>query len=111
MKNCEELNKALVLEAFDTLFNKRDYAAAERYWSPQYIQHSTHISPGREGLFKMIRRVPTQELYFDGAFMLKRWDYETDVLGGVATHYCYDSKTVDGIIIPTLRRVVRELVH
>jgi len=30
----ESINKALVLEAFDTLFNKRDYAAAERYWSP-----------------------------------------------------------------------------
>ena len=39
-------NKALVLEAFDTLFNKRDYVAAERYWSPHYIQHSAHIEPG-----------------------------------------------------------------
>jgi hypothetical protein len=29
----QEKNKALVLEAFDTLFNKRDYVAAERYWS------------------------------------------------------------------------------
>ncbi len=38
-------NKALVLEAFDTLFNKRDYVAAERYWSPHYIQHSAHIEP------------------------------------------------------------------
>jgi hypothetical protein len=37
----EQSNKALVLEAFDTLFNKRDYAAAERLWSPSYIQHST----------------------------------------------------------------------
>jgi len=36
-------NKALVIEAFDTLFNKRDYAAAEKYWSPNYIQHSAHI--------------------------------------------------------------------
>jgi len=25
-----ERNKAIVLEAFETLFNKRDYAAAER---------------------------------------------------------------------------------
>jgi hypothetical protein len=38
----EEKNKALVLKAFDTLFNKRDYVAAERYWSPKYIQHSAH---------------------------------------------------------------------
>ena len=43
-------NKALVLEAFDTLFNKRDCAAAERYWSDRYIQHSAHIPPGRDGL-------------------------------------------------------------
>lgn len=48
----------------------------------------------------------TQELYFDGTFMLKRWDYETDVLGGVAAHYCYDPKPFGGIILPTLRRVV-----
>ena len=47
-KTTPEQNKALVLEAFDTLFNKRDYAAAERFWSPNYIQHSAHIAPGRE---------------------------------------------------------------
>jgi predicted SnoaL-like aldol condensation-catalyzing enzyme len=40
-------NKALVLEAFDTLFNRRDYAAAERFWFDRYIQHSAHIAPGR----------------------------------------------------------------
>jgi hypothetical protein len=33
----QEKNKALVLEAFDALFNKRDYVAAERFWSPHYI--------------------------------------------------------------------------
>ena len=46
-KTTSEQNKALVLEAFDTLFNKRDYMAAERFWSPKYIQHSAHIAPGR----------------------------------------------------------------
>ena len=30
----ESKNKALVLKAFDTLFNQRDYVAAERFWSP-----------------------------------------------------------------------------
>ena len=44
-----------MLKAFDTLFNKRDYAAAERFWSPKYIQHSAHIAPGREGLFDLIK--------------------------------------------------------
>ena len=47
-KSKEARNKALALKAFDTLFNKRDYAAAERLWSPNYIQHSAHIEPGRE---------------------------------------------------------------
>jgi len=42
-KTTPEQNKAIVLEAFRTLFNKRDYAAAERFWSPKYIQHSAHI--------------------------------------------------------------------
>jgi predicted SnoaL-like aldol condensation-catalyzing enzyme len=51
-------NKALVLEAFDTLFNKRDYASAERFWSDGYIQHSAHIAPGRDGLFNLIRMLP-----------------------------------------------------
>jgi CheY-like chemotaxis protein len=53
-----EANKALVLEAFDTLFNKRDYKAAERYWSSNYIQHSAHIPSGRDGLFNLIRSAP-----------------------------------------------------
>jgi predicted SnoaL-like aldol condensation-catalyzing enzyme len=57
-KTIEEKNKALVLNAFDTLFNKRDYLAAERYWSPKYIQHSAHIPPGREGLFNLIKSMP-----------------------------------------------------
>jgi predicted SnoaL-like aldol condensation-catalyzing enzyme len=54
----ESINKALVLEAFDTLFNKRDYVAAERFWSPNYTQHSAHIAPGREGLFDLIKSMP-----------------------------------------------------
>jgi predicted SnoaL-like aldol condensation-catalyzing enzyme len=54
----QEKNKALVLEAFDALFNRRDYAAAERYWSPDYIQHSAHIAPGREGLFNLVKGLP-----------------------------------------------------
>src|SRR6266436_3019135 len=54
----EAKNKALVLEAFETLFNKRDYAAAEGFWSPDYIQHSAHIAPGRAGLFDLIKSAP-----------------------------------------------------
>ena len=58
-----EQNKALVLEAFDTLFNKRDYATAEGFWSPNYVQHSAHIEPGREGLFNLIKASPASLKY------------------------------------------------
>jgi len=59
----EETNKALVLEAFDTLFNKRDITGAERFWSPNYIQHSAHIAPGRDGLFNLVRNAPREMRY------------------------------------------------
>ena len=65
----EERNKALVLEAFDTLFNRRDYAAAERYWSPNYIQHSAHIEPGRAGLFNLIKSIPPTLKYEPGVIV------------------------------------------
>ncbi len=57
-KTTPEQNKALVLEAFDTLFNKRDDAAVERFRSPDYIQHSAQIAPGRDGLFNLIKSIP-----------------------------------------------------
>src|SRR6202140_4144619 len=65
----EEKNNAVVLEAFDTLFNKRDYVAAERYWSPNYIQHSAHIEPGRDGLFKLIKSLPPTLKYEPGTIV------------------------------------------
>ena len=66
MNNARENNKRLVLAAFDTLFNKRDYAAAEKFWSPRYIQHSAHIGPGREGLFNLVKSLPPALRYEPG---------------------------------------------
>jgi predicted SnoaL-like aldol condensation-catalyzing enzyme len=51
------------------LFNKRDYKAAERYWSPDYIQHSAHIAPGREGLFNLIKSLPPTLKYEPGTIV------------------------------------------
>jgi len=70
----QDRNKALVLEAFDTLFNKRDYAAAEKYWSPNYIQHSAHIEPGRDGLFNLIRNTP-DTLRYEHQLIVAEGDY------------------------------------
>jgi predicted SnoaL-like aldol condensation-catalyzing enzyme len=71
-KTAEETNKALVLEAFDTLFNKPDYAAAERYWSPNYVQHSANIAPGREGLFDLIKSIPATLRYEHRAIVAEK---------------------------------------
>ena len=51
------------------MFNKHDYAAAERYWSPGYIQHSAHIPPGRDGLFNLIKSLPPGSKYEHGLIM------------------------------------------
>ena len=68
-QSIQSRNKTLVLEAFDMLFNKRDYTAAERYWSPHYIQHSAHIEPGRDGLFNLIKSIPPTLKYEPGAIV------------------------------------------
>jgi predicted SnoaL-like aldol condensation-catalyzing enzyme len=65
----ESSNRALVLEAFDTLFNKRNYVAAERYWSPDYVQHSAHIGPGRDGLFNLMKSIPATLKYEPGVIV------------------------------------------
>jgi predicted SnoaL-like aldol condensation-catalyzing enzyme/ketosteroid isomerase-like protein len=66
--------KAFALEAFDTLFNKRDYKAAERFWSPRYIQHSAHVPAGREGLFNLVKSMPA-ELRYENALVVAEGDY------------------------------------
>jgi len=73
-KTTPEQNKALVLEAFDTLFNKRDYEAAAGFWSKNYIQHSAHIEPGRDGLFDLIRSAP-DTLRYEHGLILAEGDY------------------------------------
>jgi predicted SnoaL-like aldol condensation-catalyzing enzyme/predicted ester cyclase len=72
-KSAEE-TKALVLTAFDTLFNKRDYAKAAEFWSEKYIQHSAHIEPGRDGLFNLVRSAP-KSLRYENAFIAADGDY------------------------------------
>jgi len=64
-----ERNKAIVLEAFEALFNKREYAAAERFWSQNSIQHSAHIRAGRDGLLGLIKSLPPTLRYEPGVIL------------------------------------------
>ena len=69
----QETNKALVLEAFVTLFNERDYAAAEKFWSRQYIQHSALIERGREGLFNLVKSFSRSRMSMSWRFSKKQF--------------------------------------
>jgi predicted SnoaL-like aldol condensation-catalyzing enzyme len=74
--NAPEEDKALVVKAFDTLFNQRDYFAAKTFWAPDYVQHSAHIGPGRDGLFDLVKSAPStlryehQLVVADGDFVI-----------------------------------------
>jgi predicted SnoaL-like aldol condensation-catalyzing enzyme len=68
----ETNNKALVLEAIDTLFNRKDYVAAEKFWSPDYIQHSARVPSGRDGLFNLVKSVPT--IRYENSLILAQGD-------------------------------------
>jgi predicted SnoaL-like aldol condensation-catalyzing enzyme len=74
MTAAEDRNKAFVLEAFDTLFNQRDYQTAQRFWSPDYIQHSAHIAPGRDGLFNLVKASPP-DMRYENALIVANDDY------------------------------------
>ncbi|WP_321911042.1 MULTISPECIES: nuclear transport factor 2 family protein [unclassified Paraburkholderia] len=50
----EAKNTAFVLEALETLFNKKDYEKAAQFWSDAYVQHSRHVPAGRDGLFGLV---------------------------------------------------------
>jgi predicted SnoaL-like aldol condensation-catalyzing enzyme len=68
----EARNKTLVLEAFDALFNRRDFEAVERYWSSDYVQHSPGIGPGRDGLVALVRSVRRQ---YESALVVAEGNY------------------------------------
>lgn len=74
MATTAEQNKKLVLEGSDTLFNKRDYEAARRYWSPNYIQHGAHIEPGGDGSFNLARSAPPS-LKYEPGLIVAEGDY------------------------------------
>lgn len=73
-KLTQEQSKALVLGAFDTLFNKRDCAAGDQYWSDGYIQRSAHIAPSPDGLFNQVRTVP-RTLKYENHVIAAEEDY------------------------------------
>jgi acetyl esterase/lipase len=101
----EDANKALVIEAFDTLFNRRDYSAAEAFWSPDYIQHSAHIAPGRPGLFDLVKSLPAELRY---EYQLVVADGEHVMLHG---RFSGHGQPANWIVVDTVRIVDGKLAE
>ena len=92
----EETNKAFLIKGFETLFNNRDFAGAERFWSPNYIQHSSHIPPGRDGLFALVKALPAGATWEHGIIMAEG-DY-------VMAHSRYTNPDGSAIVVVDIMR-------
>jgi predicted SnoaL-like aldol condensation-catalyzing enzyme len=62
-------SKASALEAFERLPNKKDFVAAEKFWSSNYIQHSAHVPAARDGFVGRLKSVPPKMRYENGLIM------------------------------------------
>jgi len=69
-----EHHRNMVREAFDLLFNQRDYERARAYWSDDYVQHSAHVPAGREGLFSLVASLPPG-LRYEAQLVVADGDY------------------------------------
>jgi predicted SnoaL-like aldol condensation-catalyzing enzyme len=50
LTNKTNRNNAIIIEVLTSAFTKRDFAALERWFSPDYIQHNPFIPGSRAGL-------------------------------------------------------------
>ena len=59
-------NKAVIIEVLTSAFTKRDFAALERWFSPDYIQHNPFIPAERAGLRAFVEKLPEDRQYEPG---------------------------------------------
>lgn len=84
----------------------------EEHWESGYVNSSGVAESWRvlDVTFPQNYHAHTrkQKFYFDREKLwIRRMDYVADVAKGVATHYCFDHRVVNGIVLPMRRRVVR----
>ncbi|MGH2548626.1 MAG: nuclear transport factor 2 family protein, partial [Thermomicrobiales bacterium] len=56
-------NKALVMSAVDAFFNQHDQVAVDQYVGAEFIQHSSEIADGQEGLRQYISQLNASASY------------------------------------------------
>ncbi|WP_246697394.1 MoaF-related domain-containing protein [Rhizobium sp. G21] len=67
--NLPQRNKALVLDAMTSLFQRRDAAAVERLYAVDYIQHNPAIAQGRDALRAIVAQLPEHVHYEPGLIL------------------------------------------
>ena len=68
-----ERNKALVLDAMTSLFQRHDVSAVERLYAPDYIQHNPHIPQGRSALESLVSGL-SQAVFYEPGLILAEGD-------------------------------------
>ncbi|KAF1331558.1 hypothetical protein FI667_g4289, partial [Globisporangium splendens] len=58
-----EANKALAANALDTIFNKRDVSAVDKYISTTYLQHNPAVADGRDALKSFMALFPSDSKF------------------------------------------------
>lgn len=59
-------NRALVLDAMTSLFQRHDASAVDRLYAHDYIQHNPHIPQGRDALRRIVETLPPSVHYEPG---------------------------------------------
>jgi predicted SnoaL-like aldol condensation-catalyzing enzyme len=70
----EQRKKTFVRDAFDTLADRREFLAAQWFWSHDYVRHSAHIPPGRDGRFNLVKASSPDRRY-ENALTVADGDY------------------------------------
>jgi predicted SnoaL-like aldol condensation-catalyzing enzyme len=70
----EDFNTKRALEAYDLLFNARDYEMASQYWSPGFVQRAPQFPKSRHELIDSVRQLP-ETLKFDCQLVVAEDDY------------------------------------
>lgn len=66
-------NKALVLEAMTSLFQRHDASAVERLYAPNYIQHNPNIPQGRDALQSFVADL-SRAVYYEPGLIVAEGD-------------------------------------
>ncbi|MET0404363.1 MAG: nuclear transport factor 2 family protein [Cystobacter sp.] len=66
-------NKALVLDAMTSLFQRRDASAVDRLYTPDYIQHNPSIPQGRDALRALVASL-SQDVYYEPGLIVAEGD-------------------------------------